>query len=240
MKSVKLSDEAIEDNLSKQFETLPVSNSIQIKKHTDYKVNFHQTLELAARVLKNCENIKSPSIINNYLAELVKMSSKYGIFIHSIFLQQYKEGNTSHFPIPKNVVLVIAPLINQLMLLTWLGTDFMELPLRKHLEKLLKDDPISEYELYLVSFLYTDMHFKENLTYLKEVASKIKNPYIAELCFMKVFLYYMMRPSNSPKLIELESLMKKLIIKAGSLNKGKATQAINDMYKKAKSQNLFE
>lgn len=234
IKKAKLSDEEIEAQLSEQFDSLPVSTSIQIKRKTDNKVYFHKVLELAARILKNSENIKDPETINKYLDTVIKLSNKYGIFLQSLIVNAYKEGQEQFIVLPKELIVLLAPLINQLMLLTWLGTDFIELPLKKHIEGLLKDQNASELEIYLATSLYSDMHFQQYISFIERSIAKIKNPYIAELFFMKIFLYYMMRPSNSSILPELEKLMKKLIIKTRGVSKSKASLIVSKVFKKKK------
>lgn len=80
----KLSDDEIEEALGTQLEMLPVNDSIKAKKKVDYKKKFYHVLELASRVLKNSENVKNPSFVNESLDVIVNKAAKYGVYLQSI------------------------------------------------------------------------------------------------------------------------------------------------------------
>lgn len=225
-KDSKLSDDEIEEVLEGQMQLLPVDKSIKIKKETkDYKSQFSKALELAAKILKNSENIKDPNLINQSLDTIIKKSAKYGFYINAIIIREI-EKNPDDFPLPPEMMFFMAPIINQLMLLGWLGTDFLEVPISKKINKHLSVKNESEYELYLTSFLFADMKFHDHIGILKKAVDNIDNKFILELCFLKIFLYYMMRPEGSSLLEPYEELMKKIVIKARGLSKESASNFI--------------
>jgi len=246
IKKPKLNDEQIENELNKHFEMLPVDESIKVKEKISYKNNFHKVLELTARVLKNSENIQNPDLINEYLDIIINKTAKYGIYIQSLFLKYYHQDKNSTFPVPLEFIVFLAPLINQLMLLTWLGTDFIEIPLKKKIESILNGHSkqiISQFEFYLTLFLYSDMKFKGYYDFIDKFIDKINNKYISELFFMKLFLYYMFKSSNSGSLTLLENLMKKTYAKSKNINKKKTHKIIDRIMqnkKKKDVKNLFD
>ncbi|MBN1971551.1 MAG: metallophosphoesterase [Candidatus Delongbacteria bacterium] len=225
-KNSKLSDDEIEEVLEGQMQLLPVDKSIKIKEETkDFKSQFSKALELAAKVLKNSENIKDPDLVNQSLDIIIKKSAKYGFYINSLIIREI-EKNPDDFPLPPEMLFFMAPIINQLMLLGWLGTDFLEVPINKKIHKHLSSNNESEYELYLTAFLFADMKFQNHINILKSAIDKIDNKFILELCFLKIFLYYMMRPEGSSLLEPYEELMKKIIIKARGFSKEGANKLI--------------
>lgn len=225
-KENKLSDEEIEEVLGGQMELLPVDKSIRVKEETkDFKKQYTRALELASKLLKNSENIKDPDLVNDSLDLIIKKSAKYGFYINSVIIREI-EKNIEDFPLPPEMLLFMAPMVNQLMLLTWLGTDFLEVPISKKVKKLLKETDGGEYELYLTTFLFADMKFHDHINVLKKTVDKINNKFILELCFLKVFLYYMMRPEGSSLLEPYEELMKKIIMKARGVSKQSANSMI--------------
>jgi len=224
----KLSNNEIEEALGDQMELLPVDDSIRVKKTLAYKVYFNKILELSARVLKNSENIQNPDFLNEALELIINKSAKYGIFLQALVIESYKKGEFKNLPIPPEMIIALSPLINQLMLLTWLGTDFLEIPLSKQIKKYLSKprEELSEYELYLTTFLYADMKLPGYVSFLDKLISKIHNRFIAELSFMKILLYYMFRPEGSHLLPVFEKHMERLLMKSRNMSKAKAKNVV--------------
>lgn len=232
----KLSNEEIEEALGKQLDILPVDDSIRIKKSAEYRMYFNKVLELAARVLKNSENIKNPKLINESLDLIIHKSALYGIIIQSVMIDSFENNGFDEFPIPPEMVISIAPIINQVLLLTWLGTDFLEYPIENKLKGLLKNIEVSEYELYLTGFLYADMKFKDYIKYLNGIVDKLTNKFILELCFLKILLVYLFKPEGSSILPSLEKMLKKILIKARNLSKREAKHFVENKLREKKKE----
>jgi hypothetical protein len=237
-RKIKLTNEEIEQSLGNQMETLPVDDSIKIKDTLPISINFHKVLELAARVLKNSENIQNPNLVNEGLDLVVSKSAKYGIWIQSVFAHQFKTNADDYFFLPKELLIAVAPLINQLLLLNWIGTDFLEIPIENKIKKYLSQNKgeFSEYELYLVTFLFSDMKFQGHVGYSDNLIDKVDNKFICELAFFKIFLYYMMRPENSSLLPEYEKQMVKLLVKARGMKKSDAKAFVEKDIRKKKNE----
>ena len=221
---------------------LPVNDSIQAKQKVDFKKRFYHVLELAARVLKNSENIKNPSYVNESLDIIVNKAAKYGVYLQSIIAYNLANNKEDELPLPPEFFITIAPIINQLMLLTWIGTDFLETPLELKLKRYLKEDSksLSQYELYLTGFIYSDMKLKDYVKFIDRVIDKIDNKFIIELCFLKVFLYYMFRPVNSSLLPDFERQMAELLVKSRGINKKKAKKYVEEVLRKRKAETMAQ
>ncbi len=241
-KSKKLSDDEIEEALGSQLEMLPVNDSIKAKRQVDYKKKFYHVLELAARVLKNSENVKNPVFINESLDIIVNKAAKYGIYLQSIIAYNLANNKEDELPLPPALFITIAPIINQLMLLSWIGTDFLETPLELKIKNYLKQDKkeLSQYELYLTGFIYSDMKLKDYVQYINNVIEKVDNVFILELCFLKVFLYYMFRPMNSSLLPAFEKQLAELLVKSRGLNKKKAKKYVAEVLRKRKEEAMSQ
>jgi predicted MPP superfamily phosphohydrolase len=238
----KLSDDEIEEALGNQLEMLPVNDSIKAKNEIDYKKKFYHVLELASRVLKNSENIKNPSYINESLDIIVNKAAKYGIYLQSIIAHNLANNKVEELPLPPEFFITIAPIINQLMLLSWIGTDFLETPLELKIKNYLKQDKndLSQYELYLTGFIYSDMKMREYVKYIDKVIDKVDNVFILELCFLKVFLYYMFRPVTSSLLPAFEKQMAELLVKSRGINKKKAKKYVEEVLRKRKDEAMSQ
>lgn len=228
----KLSDSQIEESLGEQLDRLPVQDSIRVKKTVDSKQQFHKALELAARVLKNSENIQNPVLINNYLDVVINKTAKYGIFIQSIIADNIEKQKDS-FQFPLNLLIAIAPVINQDMLLRWAGTDFLEVPLESKIKVYLntKKGDFSEYELFLTMFMYFDLKLPRYIEYLVLCVNKIENLYINELFLIKITNHYTMRSNSSSVLEKLEHLMIILLAKVRNISKRAAEHQVNQIKK---------
>jgi hypothetical protein len=238
----KLSDDEIEEALGNQLEMLPVNDSIKAKKSVDYRKKFYNVLELAARVLKNSENIKNPELVNESLDIIINKAAKYGIYLQSIIAHNLANNKDEELPLPPEFFIIIAPIINQLMLLSWLGTDFLETPLDLKIKKYLKQGKIdlSQYELYLTAFIYSDLKLRDYLQLIDKVILKVDNKFILELCFLKVFLYYMFRPMNSSLLPILEKQLTVLLVKSRGITKKKAKIFVEDVLRKKKEEAMTQ
>lgn len=233
----KLTEDEVDEALGVQMEMLPVDDSIKVKQTVNYKAKFYRVLELAARVLKNSENIKNPQLINESLDLIVNRAAKYGIFMQSIVSHNIVNNKDIELPLPPEFFITLAPIINQVMLLNWLGTDFLEVPFENKINRYLKTtSDLSEYELYLTGFLYTDMKMHDYINYLHKIVNKIENKFIAELCFMKVFLYYMFRPENSILIPHFEKIMIELLKKARNLNSHEAKSFVENQLRKRRDE----
>jgi len=238
----KLTDDEIEEALGTQLEMLPVNDSIKAKKNVDYKKKFYHVLELAARVLKNSENIKNPNYVNESLDIIINKGAKYGIYLQSIIAHNLANNKDDELPLPPEFFITIAPIINQLMLLSWLGTEFLETPLETKIKNYIKQDrkDLSQYELYLTGFIYSDMKLKDYVQYIDKVIDKVDNKFILELCFLKVFLYYMFRPMNSSLLPLFEKQLAELLVKSRGIHKKKAKKYVEDVLRKKKEEAMSQ
>lgn len=229
-KKNKLTDKQIEENLGEKLEMLPVQESIRVKESENYKNNFPKVLELACRILKNSENIQDPEIVNSDLDLIVNKAAKYGIFIQSIIVSNI-DKHKNDLPITPEALIAIAPIVNEELLLKWLGTDFLEVPLEKKLESLLtaKKGEFSEYELFLTVFVYCDLKLSNYTEYLASAIKKIDNLYINELFLIKVIYYYNMRSNSSSLLPKFESMLNDLIVKIRNISKSKAEKLVDKL-----------
>ena len=219
----KLKNEEIEEVFARKLESLPIDDKIKIKQTSTNKINLGLTLELASRILKNSENIKNPKLINDSLDLIIEKTVKYGILLQFIFVNRFLDKDESEFPFPPEVFLPFIPVINQLLLLTWMGTDFLEIPIRKKIDKLLTTkSKSSEYELFITSTLYSDLKLSDYLEKLKLSINFVNNKLIIEMYFIKILIYYMFRNEEHYELAKFERFLIKLLVKGKGISREKA------------------
>jgi len=128
------------------------------------------------------------------------------------------------------------------MLLSWIGTEFLETPLELKIRKYLKEDSksISQYELYLTGFIFTDMKLRDYIKIIDKIIEKVDNKFILELCFLKVFLYYMFRPVNSSLLPLFEKQMAELLVKSRGISKKREKKYVEEVLRKKKEEAMSQ
>ena len=72
-----------------------------------------------------------------------------------------------------------------------------------------------------------DMRFSNYIQFLKRVVDRIDHPYIAEVLLMKILIHYQFSPTKSHVLPELESLMKKLLVKSRGIKRSSARRLVS-------------
>jgi hypothetical protein len=68
----------------------------------------------------------------------------------------------------------------------------------------------------------------------------VDNKFILELCFLKVFLYYMFRPVNSSLLPAFEKQLAELLVKSRGINKKKAKKYVEEVLRKKKEEAMSQ
>ncbi|WP_216726456.1 metallophosphoesterase [Hymenobacter siberiensis] len=242
-KGMKLSDEEVERVMGHHMDVLPINTSIQVKEESSDKLVFSRSLEIAARVLKNSENIKSPTTINGVLDLVITKSALHSVYIQSLLLDQVNK-NIEEVPlppeIPVEVLTYFGPLIAQEALFKWGATEFLELPLRNKIARLIdtKIGEFSELELFLSAFWYADMKGPSYPDIIQSAVSKMKNNFILELSYLKVLGYYMMKSEKSALLPIYERIMVDIMVRVKGMSKKQARKIIHDSGEKYRSEKM--
>lgn len=231
IRETKLSDQEINKLLDEEMSKLPVSESLKIKQeYSDYNVRFPTILELAARVLKNAENIQDPNLINDSLDCIIEKTSKFAVLSRAIMLQFMKDEKNELSSLPTvftDFLGALLPLMHQELLLTWMGTDFLQGPLENRIKKYI-DNPKHgrEYETFLITFLYSDLKLKNYIKYTDGVIKGLNSKYLAELFFFKILVTYSKKPNTSGLLPDLERQMINLLMIATGMSKSDAKSKV--------------
>lgn len=229
-----------EEMLEKQMKNLPVSNSIQVKQKLNHKLNFHGSLELTSRLLKNAENIQDPDLVNLTLDLVIRKLSKYGVFIQAIFsafLEAAKESGKQidASTIQAQTYMVFSPLFHQNLLYTWMGTDFLQVPLKRKIEGYInakKSIEKQRYEQLLAVLIYVDLKLPGYMDLLRKSIKDLDNDYFLELYFYKMLAIYGNTSSKSSLAPQLKELMTMVLSKVKKLDKKTAQKNIDNAVSK--------
>jgi len=194
--------EAIYDE---QLSSIPVQKTVPKKSGQELstKKNIDKVLKLASNVLKNSEDVddfeaKKLAYKNTLLSSISCMIQERDALILFYARFQKKPDN-----LPKNIdinlFIQVLPLIYQVVVYNWLGSQKLRPVLIDKIEKDKLTLNISEFEKYLSVFIYSDIKGADYPDIVEEFINNTKFNYLKDLSFLKIISYYHLR-NNSKEL----------------------------------------
>lgn len=190
----KQTEEDIEREQDKQLSSNH-ENKI-IKKDDDLNpiVRLERLWVLAAKVLKNTEEVKIKNLKSDAFTKVIKCSMAFAtIYKHILTNYQKKQGEQkggNEKDEQMEIMGKLLPLIHQVVVYQTLGTGKLNIVLQEKIENLLEDDSISDFEKFLYVFIYADLKGKNRVKYIGSLIKNIKRYYIKDMIFMKLLEYY--------------------------------------------------
>lgn len=231
----KPTDSQIDLMYDDSLSAIPVNTSIQ-KKSKENKSNgvqIDKILKLACSVLKNSEDVDD--------FDAKKIAYQNTLVSSISFLMQYRDSLIIHYTryqkqpehFPKNIdfhlFIKIIPLVHQVVIYNWLGTQKLRPVILEKIEKDKTTLNISEFEKYLSVFIYGDVKGGDYPDIIEAFIKKTTYNYIKDLSFLKVMSYFHLR--NNGK--ELDNRYKKLMADIrqdlGHINKLQKSQFMQNL-----------
>ena len=236
----KPSEKQIEEVYDTQLANIPIQKNIPKKESEalNTKANKDRVLKLAATVLKNSEDVDSFEVktmsYKNVLLSSIAFLMEYRDYLISYYIKHKKEPD--HFPknINFNLFIKVLPLIHQVVVFNWLGSQKLRAVIIDKIEKDKTTLNISEFEKFLSVFIYSDIRGSDYPQKLKLFIKNAKFNYNKDLSFLKVLSYYHLRSKNE----ELDKFYLKLLSEIkedlGQLDKNKKSQFMKEIEEKKK------
>lgn len=236
----KLSDKQMDEMYDQSLSSIPVQKSVPKKdyKEFDTRRNIDLVLKLASTVLKNSEDVDD--------FEAKKIAYNHTLTSSISYLMQYRDSlilhyhkfkkQPDHFPknINFNLFIKIIPLIHQVVMFNWMGTQKLRPVIIDKIEKDRLTLNISEFEKSLSVFMHSDIRGTDYPEIIKDFVKSSKYNYIKDLSFLKIMSYYHLRTNGK----ELDTVYLKLMadIKSelGRLDKTKKSQFMKELEDKKK------
>lgn len=209
----KPSDEDVNEIYDEQLAAIPVQKTIEKKEPNIYqtKKNIDSVLKLASIVLKNSEDVDDFGAKSIAYKNVLVSSISFLMVYRDYLIGYYNKFKKQPENFPKNIdfslFIKIMPLINQVVLYDWLGSQKLRPVIVDKMEKDLTSLNTSEYEKFLSIFIYGDV---KGADYPKKIESFVKNAkysYTKDLSFLKILSYYHLRSKNP----ELDKFYLKLL-----------------------------
>ena len=192
---------------------------------------------LAARVLKNTEEIDIEDLKSNSFVSIVKCSLAFAI-IYKQYLGEIINDESKSFPISNYEYFLndFLPLIHQIVLHRLLGTAKLNVVIRERLNAIIKDDSITDFEKFVVVFTYSDLKGKDHIQYVKKFVKNIKRGNLFDVTLFKLLSLYYFRSKTDDSDNIFENLIGDVIVGAKGLPKANKGNIIESYRKKKKKE----
>jgi hypothetical protein len=240
----KLTEKQIEEIYDTSLSSIPVSKTIEKKelnkKTSDYQID--KVLKLASNVLKNSEDVDDFELkkksYSNILTSSISFLMQYRDYLISYYIKYKKEPN--HFP--KNVdfhlFIKIIPMIHQVVIYDWLGTQKLRPVIVDKIEKDKESLNISDYERFLSVFIYGDIKGSDYPIYIEDFIKKIRYNYLKDLSYLKIMSYFHLRKNDSMLDEKYIRIMADIKQKLGHLDVSKKSKFMQNLKDDKKKNNL--
>lgn len=237
----KLSEKQIDEMYDDSLEAIPVNRNIEKKEYSnqDSRRQIDKVLKLACNVLKNSEDVDDFEAKKNAYQNTLTSSIS--------FLMQYRDALIIHYlkfkkqpdHFPKNIdfhlFIKVIPLIHQVVIYNWLGTQKLRPVIVDKIEKDKTTLNISDFERFLSVFIYGDVKGGEYPKIVENFVKKTNYNYLKDLSYLKIMSYYHLR-NNGKELdqfyLKLMADIKQNIGQLDKRNKSKFMQNLVDDKKK--------
>lgn len=169
---------------------------------------------LAAKVLKNTEEIKVEHLKTEAFTKIIKCSIAFAtIYKHILntYLDNKNDGEESKEQF--NFIDKFLPVIHQVLVFQTLGTGKLTIVLQEKIEEIIADNDISDMEKFLCVFIYADLKGKNKRKYIDQLIKNTKRYYIKDMIFMKLIEYYFRKDTTKIEEEHYKNLLGDLLTK---------------------------
>lgn len=228
-------DEEILDN---EDTRLDQRTKDEIIKKKNKELSPFQILErswvLAARILKNSEEIEEPDLKSKSFMKIIESSLAYAVLFKIIIVNDIINKNEdTTISKQEKFFCDYLPLLHQMVLSKVLGTAKLNLIIRERLDAIIKNNKVTDFEKFVIVFMYSDLKGKESIKYIKDFINEIKQGNIFDITLFKLLHIYYFESKDVALDNKLENLIGNLKIKATN-QKESAKGKIIQIYKKSR------
>ncbi|MCQ2016671.1 metallophosphoesterase [Clostridium butyricum] len=202
---VELSNEKLEktNRESEQFKSTRCDIEANEEKIDDLK-NLFIAWNIVAKVLKNTEEIDNGKIKNEIYNNVLQCSIVFCIINKLIIEEIIKDKKYDEFDERDKELFMDSRCIlftHQILLREVLGSQKLEIVIQEEIDRMLKDfniknNNISEAELYTSVFLLLDINKNLGIEFVQKFIKVYKRNYIKDMLYLKLSWYYRMNREN--------------------------------------------
>lgn len=201
MESIKKkpTEKELEKMYDEELKNIPIKRSIEKRENSkDYPLD--KTLKFAALVFRNLEDVDDQTARSKALQNIMTSSISLLLYTRDALVYYYIKNNRTPNGFPKNidfnVFIRILPLLQQVVISDWIGSEKTKLVVKSKIDNHALNLNLSEYEKFLDIFIYADLKGKESFDLIKRFLKNNKYKYVKDLGVIKLILYYYMRSKS--------------------------------------------
>jgi predicted MPP superfamily phosphohydrolase len=232
---IKPSETQLEEVYDHRLSAIPVQKNIPKKSGNQFstKKNVDKVLKLASNVLKNSEDVddfdtKILAYKNTLLSSISCMIQERDALI--IFFNHFQK-KPDHLPknIDFNLFIQIIPLIYQVVIYNWLGSQKLRPVIIDKMDKDKQTLNISEFEKFLSVFIYSDVRGVDYPEKIEQFVQQTKFNYLKDLSFLKIISYYYLRNNTEQLNKRYLKLLYEIKKDMGKINKQRKFQFMKNI-----------
>ena len=195
----KPTEEELEKMYDAELQSIPIKRSIEKRERTNIWP-LDKTLKFAALIFRNLEDVDNQDARSKALQNIITSSISLLLYTRDALVFYYIKNHSTPNGFPKNidfeVFIRLLPLLHQVMISDWIGTEKTKLIVKSKIDNHTLTPNLSEYEKFIDIFTYADIKGKDSLELIKAFLKSNKFRYIKDLGVIKLILYYYLRSKS--------------------------------------------
>ena len=227
MKQIKKkpTEKELESMYDEELKSIPIKRSIE-KRTVSKDHPLDKTLKFAALIFRNLEDLDDQNARSKALQNIITSSISLMLYTRDALIYYYLKNNSTPNGFPKNinfeVFIRLLPLLHQVMVSDWVGTEKTKLIIKSKIDNHALNLNLSEFEKFIDIFTYADVRGKDSFEMIKDFLKNNKYRYVKDFGVIKLIIYYYLRSKSKEsdnRYLNLISDLKKQLNQIDNKNK---------------------
>jgi len=183
-------------------------------------VKLERLWVLAAKVLKNTEEITIKDLKSDAFTKVIKCSMAFASIYKYIIIGYQERINKDNKKDDKDEQIKLLgrmlPLIHQVVVYQTLGTGKLKIVIEDKIESVISNKSVSDLEKFLYVFIYSDLDGRNKYYYINKLIKNMNRHYIKDMIFMKLLGYYYKKDTSSTEEDQYKGLLGDLFDHGGT------------------------
>lgn len=186
----KVSEEELNQFSDTQLQNADCKKGVD-KKEGDLIIfdKLHRLWSLAAKVLKNTEEVTEPNLKTESFEKLLTCSMSF-CCLYKVILNTYLSELKDKSDKEMKTLSMLLPLAHQMALSNDVATAKLSIVIKERFETIKDDSDISEFEKFILVFLYADVKGNGYIPLVEKFIKSINQNYIKDMTLYKLLKYY--------------------------------------------------
>lgn len=201
MKQIKKkpTEKELENMYDEELKSLPIKRSIE-KRMVSKDRPLDKTLKFASLIFRNLEDLDNQNARSKALQNIITSTISLMLYTRDALIYYYLKNNSTPNGFPKNinfeVFIRLLPLLHQVMISDWVGTEKTKLIIKSKIDNHALNVNLSEFEKFIDIFTYADIRGKDSFEIMKNFLKNNKYRYIKDFGVIKLIIYYYLRSKS--------------------------------------------